>query len=518
MIKQKIQVKAQRIRRYDKRSKFYRQNLIFRTDAKRFYREIGRQPVIINEPPQIDQIEDFWRSIWSNSRSFNTDAVWLNRENERTLGNTPQEWSVITASEISEALLKAHKWKTPGVDKIPNFWMHTLTSVHTHLAKTLSYYMNNPTELPAWVTEGVTYLLAKSSDTKKPQNFRPITCLTTTYKLLTSILTNRMYTHIEQNDILPTEQKGCRRNSYGCRDQLMVNRMILENCRARHRNLSTAWIDYQKAFDSVPHGWILKAMELYKFSPVIIKFLKHSMSLWKTRLFLHHSNGTLESKDIPIKCGIFQGDSLSPLLFCLALTPLSAELHNTTYGYKINNAVIDHLFYMDDLKLYAKDDSDLEGLLQTVKRFSDDIGMQFGLSKCAKATFKRGKLVSATNIHLDLNTTIRELEQNDTYKYLGIDEGDGIQHSLMKERLRKEYYRRVRAILKSELNSKNCIEAINTLAVPVVQYSFNIINWNMADIRRMDVKTRKLLTNNRMHHPKADIDRLYLPRRDGGWV
>ena len=47
---------------------------------------------------------------------------------------------------------------------------------------------------------------------------------------------------------------------------------------------------------------------------------------------------------------------------------------------------------MDDLKLFAKDDNDLEGLLQTVKKFSDDIGMSFGLDKCAKATFKRGKL------------------------------------------------------------------------------------------------------------------------------
>ena len=43
---------------------------------------------------------------------------------------------------------------------------------------------------------------------------------------------------------------------------------------------------------------------------------------------------------------------------------------------------------MDDLKLFAKDDNDLEGLLQTMKTFSDDIGMSFGLNKCVKATLK----------------------------------------------------------------------------------------------------------------------------------
>ena len=44
--------------------------------------------------------------------------------------------------------------------------------------------------------------------------------------------------------------------------------------------------------------------------------------------------------------------------------------------------------YVDDLKLYAKNDKELEGLLSRVKQFSDDIGMKFGLDKCAKTTFK----------------------------------------------------------------------------------------------------------------------------------
>ncbi len=57
---------------------------------------------------------------------------------------------------------------------------------------------------------------------------------------------------------------------------------------------------------------------------------------------------------------------------------------------------------------------------------------------------------------------------------------------------------------------------INSLAIPVVTYSFNIINWKMSDIKRLDSKTRKMLTMEKMHHPKADVDRLYLPRSEGG--
>ena len=69
-----------------------------------------------------------------------------------------------------------------------------------------------------------------------------------------------------------------------------------------------------------------------------------------------------------------------------------------------------HLLYMDDLKLYAKNDKQLEWLLTTVKRFSDDIQMQFGLDTCAKASFKKGKLTKTTKIELDDKSTNQELD------------------------------------------------------------------------------------------------------------
>ena len=86
---------------------------------------------------------------------------------------------------------------------------------------------------------------------------------------------------------------------------------------------------------------------------------------------------------------IFQGDYLSPLLFCISPKPLSLELNSWGYGYKIRTEQISFLFYMDDLKLYAKDDSEFEGFLRIVKVFSDDIGMGFGLSTYTKGRNKR---------------------------------------------------------------------------------------------------------------------------------
>ena len=77
------------------------------------------------------------------------------------------------------------------------------------------------------------------------------------YKILTSLITERTYNFLDNNNILPTEQKGCKRESYGFKDQLMIDKMLLENNRSSCKNLSTAWIDYRKASDRVPHSWLL---------------------------------------------------------------------------------------------------------------------------------------------------------------------------------------------------------------------------------------------------------------------
>jgi len=64
--------------------------------------------------------------------------------------------------------------------------------------------------------------------------------------------------------------------------------------------------------------------------------------------------------------------------------------------------------------------------------------MEFGLDKCAKITFKRGKLTHSQNFVININREIQQLEQGKTYKYLGIEEDEGIQHQQMKERLKQE--------------------------------------------------------------------------------
>ena len=86
-----------------------------------------------------------------------------------------------------------------------------------------------------------------------------------------------MMNHMTVNGIIPEEQKGNVSNCYGCIDQLLINSAILDDAKQNQKNLSLAWIDYQKAFDSVPHEWIIECLKIHNFDDITINFFRQTM-------------------------------------------------------------------------------------------------------------------------------------------------------------------------------------------------------------------------------------------------
>ena len=182
----------------------------------------------------------------------------------------------------------------------------------------------------------------------------------------------------------------------------------------------------------------------------------------------------------------------------------------------MENVSVNHLLYMDDLKLQARSNKEIESLVNTVRIFSDDVHMQFGQDKCAKVTINRGKLASTENIRLPSREEIRELEIEETYKYLGIHQADEVKNNVVKEKTQSEYKKRLRMILKSKLSGFNQITAINIYASPIIAYTAGIVDWNKEELRQIDTMTRKQMTLHCALHPRADVDRLYVSTKKGG--
>ena len=131
---------------------------------------------------------------------------------------------------------------------------------------------------------------------------------------------------------------------------------------------------------------------------------------------------------------------------------------------------------MDDLKWFAESKNQIDSLVQTVDIFSEDIGMQFGIKKCELLIMERGKVIRTDSIRLPDGQHMKDIDETG-YTYLGILETDKIKEKEMNEKFSKKCLRRLRLILRSKLNGRNKIMAVNTWAVSVMRYGAGILKW-----------------------------------------
>ena len=228
----------------------------------------------------------------------------------------------------------------------------------------------------------------------------------------------------------------------------------MSEVRSKKRNLIKIWLDYKKAFDLVPHEWLIKSLHLAKLPEDLIRATEDLTSQCSTVPHLKGEEEVIVSDIIYFVKGIFQGDSLSVLLFILSVNPLSFLLHKLQgYAYgKHKNYKVTHNFFVDDLKLYASSVNTAKKQFDLVTEFSKDTGMTFGDDKCAYQQIQNGKLLKSTN-NLEINQlSVKPMEEGDTYKYLGINKNISYVGPINKHRITKEYYHRIKKIWNSELS------------------------------------------------------------------
>ena len=125
---------------------------------------------------------------------------------------------------------------------VQGFWLKYFSSLHERVRLQLKECLDSGF-VPCWLTRGRTSLLQKDkSKGNVASNYRPIM-----WKLLTGVIANQMiYAHLDQEKLLPEEQKGCRKSSRGTNDLLYIDRAVIKEVKSRNKNLAMAWIDYKK--------------------------------------------------------------------------------------------------------------------------------------------------------------------------------------------------------------------------------------------------------------------------------
>ena len=364
-------------------------------------------------------------------------------------------------------------------------------------------------------------LIYKKGDAKNPSNYRPITCLNTCYKVLTAAINALLLKHLEGGSAFTREQRANKKGEWGCLHASLIDRAIVQDAQVGKRHpLSVAWLDYKKAFDSIPHAyikWLLRAVNAPRF---ILRFVDRAMDRWGTTF--HSQNAT--TRKIPVKNGIFQGDSLSPTLFVLAVGPLSYALNRfgprmeTSFGRTTGRTLqCNHLFYMDDLKLFARGTEQLSKLLRIVRSVSSVLGLELNLDKCAKAEYIPGGGRVAPSL-----MGIRELGEARTYRYLGIEQhfkntGDG--YNL----LVAEAKAKVRQILSTDLSLGQKRLALSSIVVAKMSYFYMMTAGGKTKLvdslkaaTQLDTEIRAILSEEKAIYAKSCTSRVYLAAEEGG--
>ena len=175
-------------------------------------------------------------------------------------------------------------------------------------------------------------------------------------------------------------------------------------------------------------------------------------------------------------------------MFVLTLILLSLILRKVKAAYEFSESKekINHPLFMDDLKLYSRSEKGLDSFVLIVRVSSEDLGMEFGIEKCAMLVMEKGKIVKSVGIEFPGAKVIQSLQEGESYKYLGISEADKFLEEKMKLNVSKEYIRRLRKVLKSKLNGGNLVRGVNTWAVSLLRYSAAFVSWRKTELQAID--------------------------------
>ena len=467
---------------------------------------------------QADAIAGFWRGIWGQEGRYRSNhptlIAWKADSRKRTRGRGDGD-ALDRDVAWGRAVRKQPNWKAPGPDRICAYWYKAFPRLTELLRDCLWRLVEGDDQIPAWFVEGRTVLIPKSDCEGKPEQFRPITCLNCMYKALTGALTHVLMDHAQATGVLPNEQKALRKGCRGCLDALTIDDAVAREARTWRRNLSVGWVDYQKAYDRTPHPWVREVLKAVRAPKLVRRCLGKVIPLWRTHLEIPVGESTRRA-EVQFKRGLYQGDSLSPLLFCLCVAPLSLALKaGGGFLSRFQSEAVTHLIFMDDLKIYEESGEELEATLGVVEDVSDAVGMRLGLRKCAVAHMRAGKLRRRGGATTRLSE-ISEVSEGGAYRYLGIEQVIGTKKGKVKERVRQEYLKRTRATWASPLKTKTKVRLQSSWCAGVLRYFCGPVDWTRSELVRMDRATRAALKRVKAHHKNASVERVHLPRHSGG--
>lgn len=474
-----------------------------------------------------DAVMRFWADLFSpreTTSSVAADEPWFSESFAARRAHIPAMskglMSPITVAEIRDVLAHLLREKACGPDEIPGEILRALPDEAVIAMTEVFNGIMRTHRIPEEWRESVIYTLHKGNDPSKCSNFRPISLLCVPYKVFMSILTRRLTTLAEKGSLFMDVQGGFRKGR-SCMDKIALLTGRLQENISAGRQSHVVFIDVKKAYDSIPHDRLFRALSKHGIDPEFLSLLRELY----TGNFADVITPFGHTDPFPLLRGVKQGCPMSPVIFNLFLEPLLEWL--------VENGVpreTAQLAFADDIALFACDRQTLQRLVDLVDEYfyANKLELGIGSDKSVYMTSDASQDVVVSKVtprrvdgkvYLDRvprSVALPKLTGLATYRYLGVHVNVQLNWQAHLDKCTQKLRRQLFCLRRKRYTKRQLVKIVNTMLVPYLTYGLEFITVSAQQI----ADWQKMITKE-VHYKggvpwNATAHLNYLPVNEGG--
>ena len=456
------------------------------------------------DPPPIHVAVQFYEQIWS-TQAHDTYSV----ERKANIQNDSNLLSPITKMDIDTVIKKTKRDTAKGIDQVTLHEAKLLADEDLIVAFNIWLGCRR---IPSELKLNRTTLIPKGNQgLDNITNWRPITISSILLRLFNKIIGYRMskFFEIDKRQMGFTPINGCSMN-------ILWLHHLLRHARLHKKEINVCLIDVAKAFDSVPHESIYRALTRHRAPKSFIELVRNQYENSTTSI----TYKDLCSKKIKILRGVKQGDALSPLLFNLVTDELF-DILGDQFGYKIENVGSSNIkCFADDICLVSGSKIGMGHMINATVKFLSERGLQVNAKKCMSIALEKGYKGKKSKIVVEPVFTIKDtvipiLGHVDNHtKYLGIKftSVGSIHADVVKNSIKSV----LDALQKIALKPHHKIDLLRSHVIPLFIYQLINLELYPKLLKQIDLNIRRTIRSI-LHLPLSlSTEFYYLPVREGG--
>lgn len=384
---------------------------------KEFWKFFSKQKQSTGTNISIQDFQNHFSRLFDDIRvNINEDAETFNEHSDFNINNPTfaELNAVITLEEVKSAIfrLKKNKASCPSDNLLNEYFINSFDILGGHITDIFNKVFDAGYFPQSW-SMGYIVPIHKKGDKNVPNNYRGVTLLSNFGKLFTSVLTNRVETWFEENNLLSDAQFGFRKGSSTVDAIFVLNNLIQHYINTITR-LPCAFIDLKKAFDSVERNALwLKLFNMGLDGKILVMF-RSMYTVVKS--CVKHCNTFSDFFNISV--GLRQGQNNSPAFFALFIEDLEQYLQNRVdSGVEIFDLCLIILLFADDMVIIGKSTEDLQQNLNKLHGYCNLWGLEVNTSKTKVVVFRKRGPVRQDERWFYNNEV---LEVVDNFNYLGV--------------------------------------------------------------------------------------------------